>query len=235
MSDPICEQQLQVAAYLLGALQPDEAERYREHMQGCASCRQELDELQPAVSPLRAAPPARANDILVGRIMAQVRSEAELLEAAGAHADRVPRSGTNRPTRRLVALAATAALAAAAAGAVLIASETATGPRVTQALVAPSAPGGRAELRQSGTHAELVISDVPQPPGGHIYQVWLAEAHAAPRPTNALFSVNSEGSASVDVPGDLQHVQRVMVTAEPAGGSRHPTSAAIITATLKQS
>ncbi len=236
MSDPVCDQQLQGAAYLLGALQPDEAERYREHIQGCASCRRELDELEPTISPLRAAPPARANDVLLGRIMAQVRSEAELLNAAGAQADRVPRTATNQRTRRFAALAAAATIAAAAAlGAVLLTSGSSTSPRVTRALVAAIAPSGRAELRQSGTHAELVISNLPQPPAGKIYQVWLAGAHAAPRPTNALFSVNSEGSASVDVPGNLRHVQQVMVTAEPAGGSRHPTSAPIISATLEPS
>lgn len=236
MSDPVCEQQLQVAAYLLGALQPDEAERLREHTQGCVSCRRELDELEPTISPLRAAPPVRANDVLVKRIMAQVRSEAELLNAAGAQADHVPRTATNRRTRRLAALAAAATIAAAATlGAVLVASGSSTSPRVTQALVAAVAPSGRAELRQSGTGTELVISNLPQPPAGKIYQVWLADAHAAPRPTNALFSVNSEGSASVDVPGDLRHVRQVMVTAEPAGGSRHPTSPPIITATLEPS
>jgi anti-sigma-K factor RskA len=236
MTGADCEQQLQVGAYLLGALQPEEAERYREHIQGCESCRRELDELQPAISALRTGTPARADEALRGRIMAQVRSEAALLNAAGAKADQVATSVTKRRAPRLASLAATAAIAAAVTvGAVLIASGSSPSPRVTQALVAASAPNGRAELRQTGTHAELVISNLPQPPTGKIYQVWLARADEAPKPTNALFSVNTAGSASVDVPGDLEHVQRLMVTAEPAGGSRHPTSPPIITATLTRS
>jgi anti-sigma-K factor RskA len=237
MSDADCEQQLDAAAYLLGALQPEEAERFREHLQGCASCRRELDELQATVHALpRTAKPARASDALVGRIMAQVRSEAELLHAAGPQADRVPARTAWWGTRRLAAIAATATIAGAAVvGAVLISSGSSTGERVTQARVAESAPGGHAELRQNGVRAELVVANIPQPALGKIYQVWIARAHGAPQPTDALFSVSTDGSASVDVPGDLQHVQRLMVTAEPTGGSRHPTSPPIITATLKPS
>ena len=104
---------------------------------------------------------------------------------------------------------------------------------MTQALVAANAPGGHAELRQTGARAELVVSDIPQPPPGKVYQVWLAAPHGAPQPTDALFSVTKDGSASVDVPGSLRGIHLLMVTAEPPGGSRHPTSSPVITATLK--
>ena len=67
MTGPDCEQQLQAGAYLLRALHPEEAERYREHVQDCASCRRELDELQPAISALRTGTPVRADDVLRGR------------------------------------------------------------------------------------------------------------------------------------------------------------------------
>jgi anti-sigma-K factor RskA len=237
MSNQDCDQQLQAAAYLLGALQPEEAERYHEHLHGCASCREELDELRPAASALpRTAEPVKATPALLGQIMSKVRAEADLLNAAGPQADRVPTIATGWRPRRLALLAATATIAAAAAvGAVLIISESSTSQRVTQALVTASAPGARAELRQSATQAELVVSGIPQPPPGKVYEVWLATAHGAPQPTDALFSVTTDGSASVDVPGNLRGIQRLMVTAEPAGGSHHPTSLPIITATLRSS
>lgn len=235
MSNPNCDQQPQAAAYLLGALQPEEAERYRGHLEGCASCREEFDELRPAASALpRAVAPVQASVDLLGRVMASVRSEADLLNAAGAHTDRVPAGATRWRPRRLAALAATATVAAGTvAAAVLIASESSTSQRVTQALVAAGARGAHAELRQNGKRAELVVSGIPQPPAGRIYQVWLATARGAPQPTDALFGVTTNGSASVDVPGNLRGIQRLMVTAEPAGGSRHPTSRPIIVATIK--
>jgi anti-sigma-K factor RskA len=231
-----CEQQLQAAAYLLGALEPEEAECYHEHLQDCPNCREEIDEMQMAASALpRTAKPLQATDALLGRIMTQVRSEAELLNAAGPQADRVPTRARWR-TRRLAALATTATIAAAAVlGALLGTSGSSTSQRVTQALVASSIPRGHAQLLQNGERAELVVSHIPQPALGKIYQVWLARANGTPQPTNALFSVSADGSASVDVPGNLQHIQRLMVTAEPAGGSPHPTSPPIITATLKPS
>jgi anti-sigma-K factor RskA len=238
MSNIDCNQQLQAAAYLLGALRPEEAERYREHLQGCASCRKEIDELRPAASALPGtAEPVKATDALLGRVMVRVRSEADLLNAAGPQADRVLPTPTKWRSRRLAVLAAMATVAAGtAAGAVLvIASESSPSQRVTQALVAASTGGGRAELRQNGTRAELLVSDIPQPPAGKVYQVWLARSHGGPQPTDVLFSVTKDGSASVDVPGNLHGIQRLMVTAEPAGGSRQPTSPPIITATLKPS
>lgn len=234
MSNDDCDQQPQAAPYLLRALQPEEAERYREHIGSCANCREALEELQPAASALpRIAELTHASEELLGRIMTSVRAEAELLDAAGPQADRVPTVARWR-SRRLAALAAVGAIAAAsAAGALIVAPGSSTSQRVTQALVAANAPGGHAELRQLGARAELVVSGIPQPPLGKVYQVWLAAPHGAPQPTDALFSVTKDGSASVDVPGSLRGIQLLMVTAEPAGGSRHPTSSPIITATLR--
>ena len=45
--------------------------------------------------------------------------------------------------------------------------------------------------------------------------MWLDKGGTAPEPTDALFSTRSDGSASVDVPGSLDGVKRVMVTDEP--------------------
>jgi anti-sigma-K factor RskA len=229
-----CDQRLQAAAYLLGALEPDEAADYREHLDECASCRHELGELRPAASALPAsAPPMRAPEPLIREVMERVRAEAELLNAAGPRADRVPRSRWWQ-ARPVAALASTAALAAgAAAGIVLLATGSSTTQRVTQAVIAPSMPGAHALLRQTASRAELVIDGIAQPPAGKVYEVWLARAHQPPQATDALFTPARSGRASVAVPGDLAGVQRVMVTAEPAGGSAHPTSAPIIIATLK--
>jgi hypothetical protein len=106
---------------------------------------------------------------------------------------------------------------------------------VTSAQLASLPHGARAVLRQTGSHAELVVSGVSQPPRGKIYELWLARAGTPPQPTSALFGVTRAGDASVNVPGNLSGVHQVMVTAEPLGGSSHPTSSPIIVATLPSS
>lgn len=90
-------------------------------------------------------------------------------------------------------------------------------------------------LRQIGAHAELVVNGMTQPPRGKIYEVWLARGSGAPMPTDALFGLTSAAGASVNVPGDLAGVRRVMVTAEPLGGSSRPTSTPVVVVALRSS
>jgi hypothetical protein len=78
----------------------------------------------------------------------------------------------------------------------------------------------------------LVVHHFSPPPAGQIYEVWLKHANRAPSPTSALFSVTAKGDGDIDVPGNLHGVAQVMVTAEPAGGSRVPTHPAVILANL---
>jgi hypothetical protein len=86
----------------------------------------------------------------------------------------------------------------------------------------------RASLRRSGAHTELVVSNMPAPPIGEIYEVWLVRTGAPAQATDALFTVTSAGDGAVEVPGGLRRVREVMVTSEPLGGSSSPTSAAVL-------
>ena len=78
--------------------------------------------------------------------------------------------------------------------------------------------------------AELTMRNMPTPPQGRIYEVWLKRDGEQPSPTNALFGVTSSGSAAVDVPGNLHGVTQVMVTPEPLGGSLVPTRSPVVVA-----
>jgi anti-sigma-K factor RskA len=228
-----CEQRLHGAAYVLGALEPQESERYRRHLQQCAICRIEVAEMQPMVDVLSlSAHEVRAPEALRGRIMEIVRSEERLLAAAGSQADR-PLAAFPARRRRRFALALGAAAAATAVGiGVALGVSSSPSEKIITARVASVAPNGQARLRETGTHAELMVSGMPQPPAGKIYQVWLARPGRQPEPTDALFGVTHAGSGSVAVPGNLRGVARLMVTAEPFGGSQHPTSTPIIIVTL---
>ena len=218
-------------AYVLGALPPEELEAFRAHLGGCAECRRAVEELQAAADALpvgvqQVAPPPA----LKGRIMAVVEAEAELLAAAGAGADRAP----ERPRRARrawwarpgFALAAVVLLLAggALAGGLLTGDE----PRTVVAQTRPAGADVRLEI--AGDDATLVVRDMPAPPPGRIYQVWLKKPGQDPAPTEALWSVNAQGDAEVAVPGSLEGVEAVLVTDEPEGGSRAPTRAPVISA-----
>jgi anti-sigma-K factor RskA len=221
---------LELSAYVLGALEPEESRRFEAHLDGCRICREELALFAPVVDSLaREVPRLSMPEELGGRIMQQVRSEAQLLRAAGAGADRpAPR----RRWPRLVPLGAALAAACGIAVGVVGLTRSEPGTQIVPALVRGATPTAKAEVLRTGSHAVLVVHHLPAPPQGRIYQVWLAGSNGQDQPTDALFSVSRDGSASVDVPGNLQGIKRLMVTAEPLGGSRHPTRKPIIVATI---
>jgi anti-sigma-K factor RskA len=215
-----------VAAYALGALTPDEARALEEHMKACAVCRDELAALQRATDVLPLSVPQLAMPRqLKRRVMADVRAHPR--SSAEHHTQRRRAWLSGRPG---LALAGAAAVAAAVAIGLLVASGSTSGTRVVQASVVP--PGASAQLHVSRGAAALIVSRMPEPPAGKIYEVWLKRAGAAPAPTDALFGVTSSGSASVAVPGDLHGVTAVLVTPEPRGGSLAPTHEPVIVAQL---
>jgi Anti-sigma-K factor rskA/Putative zinc-finger len=237
-----CEHRDDVGAWVLGALPEDEHERFAAHLSGCEVCRREVAELQmvadtlPLAAPQLAPPPE-----LKERIMAQVRAEAAVLEAAGPEADAVP--GTRprpKPKRRFfrmpaialrpipVAVAAAVLIALGVGGGILL-SGGPSGKTVQAQVVAPAAPGARASLTVADDRATLKVDDFPAPPPGRVYQVWLKRPGRPPDPTTALFRVRG-GNATVDVPGSMKGVDQVLVTAEPDGGSMKPTSAPVVVA-----
>jgi anti-sigma-K factor RskA len=208
------------AAYALGALEPDEAERFRTHLDECVVCRDELTAFQQVAGALpMAAPQYRAPRSLRRRVLNEVRTEAR----AATETSRAPRASPRfRPVWA-------GALAGAVAVAVAVVIAVGSGGSSTRVI---SASLGDAQLRVSGGHGELVVNHLPAPSAGHIYEVWLKTPNGAPQPTKALFSVTSRGAADVDVPGSLHGISTVMVTQERAGGSLHPTSPAVIVAHL---
>jgi anti-sigma-K factor RskA len=208
-----------VAAYVLGALEPAEAEAFRRHLADCAACQEEVQAFQQVTDTL----PARRASYelprgLRRRVMREVRATPQ---AAGAR--RIP---LRVPLAR-GSLAWAGALGAAAVAvivAVALSSGGTSGTRVIQASV------GSAELRIAGGHADLVVHRLPRLSGAFIYEMWVQRGKAQPVPTGTLFSTTVSGTASVGVPGSLHGVTAIMVTQEPAGGTPVPTGAPVIVA-----
>ena len=218
-------------AYVLGAMAVAEREEFEAHLSTCAICREEVDELQPAAealpmaSPLIAPPPG-----LKDRIMAEVEREAELLGAAGAGADRPER--TRRERRglgwlsgwRLAPVAAALVIAGVLVGSAL------SGPEQRTISADVEAAGASAELQVEGDQAKLVAENLPAPPEGKVYEVWLMpEDSDTPEPTNVLFTPRGDGSAEAAIPS-VDGVRQVLVTDEPHGGLDAPTGDVLISA-----
>lgn len=219
------------AAYVLGALEPEEAEAFSRHLEGCVVCRDEVAAFQHTANALAMAPPQQpAPPGLKRRVMRAVReSDAE---AHGAPARRPRRLGSGLFVPRPV-IAAVAALAVVVVviGAIIVSPGGSSGTRTIAASVSGSP--GTAQLSVSGGHGQLVMRNFPAPAAGHIYEMWeLRSGAVAPEPTGTLFSVNSRGAGNVGVPGNLHDVTKVLVTQEPAGGSPAPTTTPVIVASL---
>ena len=209
-----------VAAYALGALEPDEAEAFRRHLAACSECQEELagfeqvTETLPAAGAVYAVPKG-----LKRRVMQEVRAEPNSTAS--------PSSGLQWASRPLLAWSgALAAVLVAVIVAVALSSGGSGGTTVIQA------SAGNAELRVTNGHGDLVVHRLRQLRAGRIYEIWVQRGSAPPVPTGTLFGVTSSGSASVGVPGSLSGVSAVMVTDEPSGGSPAPTTTPLIVARL---
>jgi anti-sigma-K factor RskA len=212
-------------AWVLGALSEEETFGFEAHLEVCASCREEVTRLRVAADALPlAAPPVAPPPELKSRLMAIVEAEATAAE---------PVKPARTPWHeRLGGLFARPALAAAAAalllvvgGAVGFAVRGGDGPSarvVAMSVEGAKARGAKAQLVQTGNGVEVRVSDMPAPPPGRVYQVWVQRSGNAPSP-DAVFTVDRSGRGSVAVLGTTSGADTVLVTDEPVGGSTVPS------------
>ena len=224
------------AAYVLGALPEDEAYSFELHLTGCAMCQRDVHQLASAADGLATAVPTLpAPPELGARIKRIVRAEAELLHAAGPEADRPAAKARGRwrwvGPRFAVATLAVGAACGLVIGALVLGGSTPGTRAISAQVLQPGvAQDASATLHVTGESGTLSVSHFPSPPAGRVYEVWKLGSGKAPRPTDALFSVNSSGNGTVAVPGSLHGVREILVTAEPLGGSLHPTRNPILEA-----
>jgi len=209
----------EAAAYVLGALAPDEVQEFHRHLASCSICQDEVQSLKLLSDALPlAAPQFAAPKTLRKRVMADVRADAKA---------RQPVRAQWRPSFSIsIAGPALAGAMAVALVAVIALNGNTPTTRVINASV------GYASLRVTDNHGELIVKDLTQPSAGHIYEVWLKRGSAAPSPTKALFSTTSAGQGDVDVPGSLHNVSEVLVTEQPADQTQVPTGAPLIVTKL---
>lgn len=217
-----------LSAYLLGALGSDERESVEHHLQGCERCRDELRWLQPAVEMLpESVAQLDSPPQLRERLLAEVGRDAASPTPAATVTERPPRrSGGWRRfmLRPAVGLAGVALLAAAGAGYALHADSDSGPGTIT---TARKGPGGlEARLERSGDSGTLQLTGLHQAPSSHVYETWIQRGTKIQ--PSALFDARHNGSASIALSQRLEGADTVMVTVEPRGGSRQPTSPPVI-------
>jgi anti-sigma-K factor RskA len=220
-----------VAAYVLGVLEPDESARLERHLEGCAECRAELRWLQPAVDLLpekveRVEAPAG----LRARIVEQVREE-----AAGAGADSQRRMPFGRRRwfqgwRPAAAAGLLALIVAGVAGYAIRGGDDAGGGATTVAV--GEAPAVTAKLVMEGDAAMLAVANVEALPADQVLEAWVQRDGEIER-AGGLFVPDRDGRAATTI-RDMHGVEAVMVTGEPEGGSAQPTSSPMVTIALPE-
>ena len=179
-----------------------------------------------------ASPPMLPPTALKERIMAEVEREAALLAPAGPQADRPAPARERRRFRlslggwQLVPVAAGAVRRGRGGRSLL------TGGAQTYT-ASVNASGATAHVKVEDDQATLVAENLPAPPGGKVYEVWLMpKGSDVPEPTSVLFKPRGDGSVEAKLPGSMTNVGQVLVTDEPANGTAKPTGDVLIAATL---
>ena len=206
-----------VAAYALGALPEEETTRFEAHLETCELCRTDLAALKPVVDALPAAvDPMQPPPALRKKIMSVVEAEAREKRP-----QRAPERRSWFAWRPVPAFVAACALLLAGVGiGVAVLSDG------TEEISGQCIRGcDEVAMTVDEGHGTLKVEGMVQPPEGRVYQVWTQRFGEEPKPTDALFTVDKDGSASVDVPGRTEGVDQVLVTDEPRGGSSEPTTA----------
>jgi len=227
-----------VAAYLLGALEADEAAALERHAEGCERCQAEIRWLTPALDALpesaeRLQPPRALRE----RVMAEVRFETEPADEPapaglfGRASGWLRNLGSGPMGLRPVAGVAVAVLVVAAVAGYAIGGGIGDGSDGsgggTSTLEAGKPPGITAEMVSEGDSGTLHLANVKQLPSDRVLEAWV-QRDGEVEAVEALFVPDRHGRASTELP-DMEGVEVVMVTAEPEGGSEAPTSSPLVT------
>jgi anti-sigma-K factor RskA len=226
-----------LAAWVLGALDPEEAEVVQAHVEGCGSCRETVARLQRAVGamPLAAdevAPPARLRE----RVLAAAASGTSTVRPSRVRKKLAPavRRNVFAPLfERLPVYAAAAAVIVALVAGVLAGELAGRQPTPPSQVARFTLSGHQSladakatviDLRSDGL-ALVDFSGLPALGQGRVYEVWLITSGGRADPA-AVFVPDSNGSKVVLVTRALQGYAQMAITDEAGpNGAQAPTQA----------
>jgi anti-sigma-K factor RskA len=225
-----------VAAYMLGALGPEETVELERHAEECERCRSEIRWLTPVVdamaeAPPRRQPPPQLRERLLAEVNADAREAGTRPEAAAGLRARLAGVHLGSLTwKPLAGLAAVVLVVAAIAG-YEVGNGGEEGGNVST-FVSPQSSGVEAKVVSEDGAGEIHLADVKPLPENRVLEAWVRRDGEV-EPVKALFVPDREGEASTML-GSMRGVDLVMVTTEPAGGSQAPTSAPIAEVPVQQ-
>lgn len=212
-----------VGAYLLDALDDDERADFEAHLAQCDACAEEVGSLRAATAALAEPLPVEPSPDLRGRVLAA---------AAATPQQRPYVPGAARSSRlRRWPLAAAAAVAVVALGAgvtAVVTHDDHPATTISQVMAAPDVrmhtmPTRDGDLMIAMSHKMRMVAVDTQRltrPDGMTYQVWW---HTASGIHSAGVLGDHRSLVAPVADGDL------MVTMEPAGGSRKPSRTVLLT------
>jgi anti-sigma-K factor RskA len=225
-----------LAAYMLGALEPERVAEFERHAEECERCRSEMRWLNAAVEALpeavqRRDPPRQLREQLMAEVRADARAAGTRREPAAGLRGRFARLGRQGSGsfawKPLAGLAAVVLIVAVFAG-----YEVGSGGGGDGGTSRTVVATGTAKVVSEDGSGEIHLSDVRPLPKNRVLEAWVRRDGEV-EPVKALFVPDRAGDASTTL-GNMRGVDLVMVTTEPAGGSAAPTSAPIAEVAIPQ-
>jgi anti-sigma-K factor RskA len=220
-----------LAAYMLGALEPGEAAGFERHLEDCRRCQAEMRWLEPALHALpesaeRQQPPPRLRE----NLMAEVRADAR--RAQGDARSRERRGFFSaRLLKPAMGFAVAALLVAGIVGYEV--GKDGDNPGGGPVTVQRNLPNGIAvTMVQDGDRGTLQLSNLPQVPADKVLEAWV-EREGKVEAVSALLVPDRNGHAETTI-ADMRGVGTVMVTEEPRGGSEAPTGEPIMSMSVPE-
>jgi hypothetical protein len=223
----------EVAAFALGALDEAQMDDFREHLEDCKRCQEQLRWFMPAVQALpeaveqRTPPPE-----LKVRLMEEVRADAAAEAKEARAAERRERAESRGSFREWLAgvnlggltwkpLAGVAAVILIVAAGIGYAVGNGGGTNL-HTYEAPQTAGIGAAVVREGDEGELRLTGVGQVEEGKTLEAWVQRGKTY-EPVKMLFKPDAQGNATTQIE-DLKDAEAVLVTEEPAAGSKQPTT-----------
>jgi anti-sigma-K factor RskA len=230
--DPRLEE---AVSFALGSLDPEQVDDFKEHLKTCQRCQEELRWLAPAVRALpEAVEPQTPPPALKVRLMAEVRADAEADERRARAEERHERAAAGGGFSGWLGglriggltwkpLAGLALVILVVAGGIGYAVGNGGGNAQTHTweLKAEENAGIAAKVVREGEKGEVHLTGLEPLPKGKVLEAWV-EREGKVEAVPALFAPDKAGNASTTIE-NLNGVTIVMVTREPAGGSKTPT------------
>jgi anti-sigma-K factor RskA len=232
-----------VAAYVLGAAEPDELEGVRAHLAGCDDCRAVAARLQRAVDELPMAvgliaPPAHLKANILTAAAAPLPSQTAPSDVAQTRVRRTPPTPNRwsflvplapRPSGVAIAVLALVVLGLGGWNLWLAAQLSQGRPQVAQITLTGSGSmaGAQAkvvDLRDQGV-ALVSFSHLPRLSADHVYEVWLITADGHPEAA-AVFQPDADGGKTLVIGKDIRLFKVIAVTVEAGpDGTAAPSQA----------